>query len=64
MGRLDDIIARNQPKKNYGGGLVGAIIAETTDPSATADEKASRRLAMLIVGGVVLAIAIIVAVAV
>jgi hypothetical protein len=64
MGRLDDIIARNQPKKTYGGGLVGAIIAESTDPSATPEEKANRRLAMMIVGGVLVAIAIIVAVVV
>jgi hypothetical protein len=61
MGRLDDIIARNQPKKSYGGGLIGAIIAETQDPAATADDRARRRLAMAIVGGVVLAIAIVVA---
>ncbi len=40
MGRLDDIIARKQPKKSYGGGLVGAIIAETRDPAASAEERA------------------------
>lgn len=60
MGRLDDIIARNQ-KKSTSGGLVGAIIAEATDPAATPAERANRRLAMFIVGGVVLAIAVVVA---
>ena len=63
MGRLDDIVARNQKNLRGGrGGLLGAAIAEIDDPSATPAERQNRQLAWMIVGGVVLLIVVLVAV--
>ena len=61
MGRLDDIVARNTPKRG-GGGLIGAVIAETTDPAATPEERDGRQLAWVIVGGAILAVVLLVAI--
>ncbi|MBL0213385.1 MAG: hypothetical protein IPQ07_05855 [Myxococcales bacterium] len=61
MGRLDDIVARNQPRRGPGG-LIGAVISETHDPLDTPEDRSRKHLAWVIVGAVVLAIVIAVAI--
>lgn len=63
MGRLDDIVARNKhANARVGGGFIGAAIHAAQDPTASPEEKKNRVLAAMIVGGLVVAIAILVAV--
>lgn len=61
MGRLDDIIARNQPRRAQGG-LIGAVISETHDPLDTPEDRSRKHLAWAIVGGLVLVVFVLVAI--
>ena len=61
MGRLDDIVARNQPRRGAGG-LIGAVINETHDPLDTPADRSRKQLAWVIVGAIVLAVVVLVAI--
>lgn len=58
MGRLDDIIKRNQPRQGGGGGL-GELL-DTHDPLDTPEDRRRNNLAWVIVVGVVAAIVLLV----
>lgn len=65
MGRLDDIVARNQKANSSGGGLglgmIGAMVDATNDPLDTPADKRRKLLAWAIVGGAVAAVIALVA---
>ena len=66
MGRLDDIVARNKKASRQGVGtfgLIGAVIDATNDPTDTPEDKRRKMLAWAIVGGVIAAIVVLVAIA-
>jgi hypothetical protein len=67
MGRLDDIVARNEKAQGKhrvrGLGVIGSAIDATLDPTDTAEDRSRKLLAWMIAGGIVVAVLIVVAIA-